>query len=190
MCVWAPQYLAQEIIHNHAKTKDYWEENTMASFLDHVRNLMLPSAPYDDDDYDDEYLEEDYYDEPEPQPRNIAPVRSRRSANHDKVVSINTNVSMQVVVSSTVSIEEAAEVCKHLKERKTIVINLEKTEAEIAQRISDFLCGAGYALDCSIQSISDEIFIICPANVKITGEFKQELAANGIKIPTAAIWRN
>lgn len=160
----------------------------MASFLEHVKNLVVPSAPYDDDEYDDEYMEDDYYDEPEPQPRSFAPVRNKRLSSRDKVVSINTNISMQVVVSYPMSIEEAAEVCKHLKDRKTIVINLERTEAEIAQRISDFLCGSGYALDCSIQSISDEIFIICPTNVKITGEFKQELAANGIKIPTAAMW--
>lgn len=161
----------------------------MASWLENIKNFVVPSAPYDDDEYDDEYIDDDYYDEPEPQPKQIAPVRNRRSYSRDKVVNINTSVNMQVVVSYPATIEEAAEVCKHLKDRKTIVINLEKTDGEIAQRISDFLCGAGYALDCSIQSISDEIFIICPTNVKITGEFKQELAANGIKIPTAAMWQ-
>ena len=95
---------------------------------------------------------------------------------------------MQVSVVYPMSIEDAADVCKDLKDRNTVVVNLEKTQGDITQRISDFLCGAGYALEGTIQPISDEIFIICPANVKLTGEFKQELAANGIKLPSAAMW--
>ncbi len=163
----------------------------MANFFDHVKNLVIPSAPYDDDEYDEEYMEDEYYDEPEPQPRSFAPVRSsKKQSGRDKVVSINTSVNMQVVVSYPMSIEEAADSCKHLQDRMTIVVNLEKTEEEVAQRISDFLCGAGYALNCSIQPISNEIFIICPTNVAITGKFQKDLAANGIKIPSAAMWHN
>jgi cell division inhibitor SepF len=162
----------------------------MAKFVDYVKNLVSPSAPYEDDEYyGDEYYDDEEFEEPEPQPRSYTPKPRRSSAPSHKVVSINTSVSMQVAVVYPMSIEDAADVCKDLKERKTVVVNLEKTDAEVAQRISDFLCGAGYALEGSIQSISDEIFIICPANVKLTGEFKQELAANGIKIPSAALWR-
>jgi hypothetical protein len=43
-------------------------------------------------------------------------------------------------------------------------------------------------LDRDIQAISDRIIIVSSTNIKITGEFKQELAANGIKIPSAALW--
>ncbi len=159
----------------------------MSKLVDYMKNLVS-SAPYDDDEYDDdEYVDDEYYDEPAPR-KSFAPVAApRKSAGH-KVVSINTNVSMQVSVVYPMSIEDAAEVCKDLKDRNTVVVNLEKTDGDVAQRISDFLCGAGYALEGTIQPISDEIFIICPANVKLTGEFKQELAANGIKLPSAAMW--
>ena len=159
----------------------------MSKLVDYMKNLVS-SAPYDDDEYDDdEYVDDEYYDEPAPRKSYTAAPSPRRASGH-KVVSINTNVSMQVSVVYPMSIEDAAEVCKDLKDRNTVVVNLEKTEGPIAQRISDFLCGAGYALEGTIQPISNEIFIICPANVKLTGEFKQELAANGIKLPNASMW--
>lgn len=164
----------------------------MPNFLEQMKNLVM-KPPYSDDDYDDEYMDDEYYDEPAPQPmpRNVTPIRpSRVSSSRDKVVNINTSVSMQVVISYPESLEEAGEVCKRLKDRMTVVINLEKTEPNVAQRISDFLCGAGFALDCSIQSISDVIFIVCPNNVAITSKFQKDLAANGIKIPNTAMWGN
>ncbi len=160
----------------------------MSKLVDYMKNLVS-SAPYDDDEYDDdEYVDDEYYDEPAPRKSSYAPAPAPRKSSGHKVVSINTNVSMQVSVVYPMSIEDAADVCKDLKDRNTVVVNLEKTQGDIAQRISDFLCGAGYALEGTIQPISDEIFIICPANVKLTGEFKQELAANGIKLPSAAMW--
>lgn len=160
----------------------------MSKLVDYMKNLVS-SAPYDDDEYDDdEYVDDEYYDEPAPRKSSYTPAPAARKSSGHKVVSINTNVSMQVSVVYPMSIEDAADVCKDLKDRNTVVVNLEKTQGDIAQRISDFLCGAGYALEGTIQPISDEIFIICPANVKLTGEFKQELAANGIKLPSAAMW--
>lgn len=160
----------------------------MSKLVDYMKNLVS-SAPYDDDEYDDdEYVDDEYYDEPAPRKSSYTPAPAPRKSSGHKVVSINTNVNMQVSVVYPMSIEDAADVCKDLKDRNTVVVNLEKTQGDIAQRISDFLCGAGYALEGTIQPISDEIFIICPANVKLTGEFKQELAANGIKLPSAAMW--
>ena len=96
---------------------------------------------------------------------------------------------MEVVVTAPNNLEEAGEVCDYRKEKKTVIVNLENIEHEIAQRISDFLCGACYALDGSIQLISDDIFIIGPVNVDITGQFKEELKANGIKLPYTSMWR-
>ncbi len=160
------------------------------------------NAPYDDDQYDEGYNEEEYFNDydyaepdPEPQPKvtsiNLAKARKSTSSSSGKVVNINANVSMQmqVAVLYPTSIDDAEAICKDMQDKKTVVVNLENTDIEVAQRISDFLCGAGFALEGNIQAISDEIIMICPHNVKITGKLKQELAASGIKFPKSAIGR-
>lgn len=166
--------------------------------LEKARDIISSnSVPYDDDQYDDGYNEEyfnDYdYEEPEQPAKitnfNIAKARKNASAPTAKVVNISANVNMQVAVLAPTSLDDAEAICKDLQDRKTVVVNLENTDIEIAQRISDFLCGAGFALEGNIQAISDEIIMICPHNVKITNKLKQELAASGIKFPKSAIGR-
>lgn len=164
----------------------------MANFFNKLKDYIRGDGYYDEDEYDEEY--EDYEDEAEEQPvRSFRNISSSRNSNvqsirksysgYNKVVNINTSVNMQVVVSSPASLEDASDICMDLKDKKTIIVNLENVEYDTAQRISDFLCGACYALDGSIQLISDEIFIVGPVNVNITGQFKEDLKANGIKLP-------
>lgn len=98
-----------------------------------------------------------------------------------KIVNIQTNVQMSIAMASPKSLEEAGEVCDDLKEQKTVIVNLEDVEHEVAQRITDFLCGACYALGGSIRLISDDILLIGPIDVELTGDFKEKLRASGIK---------
>ncbi len=131
--------------------------------------------------------------------RNVSPIRSVTSSRNTinlqqmsrtsssrtgRVMNINTNVNMQVLVAAPKSMEEAGELCKQLKERKTVIVNLENVEHDTAQRISDFLCGANYALDGTIQLISNEIFVICPMDVEISSQFKEAVRANALQITT------
>jgi cell division inhibitor SepF len=102
---------------------------------------------------------------------------------------VNTNVNMQVIVTAPKSLQEAGDACENLKDKKTIIVNLEGVDKETAQRITDFFCGACYSLDGSIQPVSSRIFIIGPYDVNISGQFKQELEANGIKLPSASMWK-
>ncbi|MGN1318141.1 MAG: cell division protein SepF [Lachnospirales bacterium] len=108
---------------------------------------------------------------------------------NNRVLSIQASVNMQVVVATPTNLEEAGETCEDLKDKKTVVVNLEGIDREVAQRITDFFCGACYALDGAIQPVSSRIFIIVPYDVKLTGQFKQELEASGIKLPNSDMWR-
>ena len=108
--------------------------------------------------------------------------RSSSSSRSAKVMNINTNVNMQVLVATPKSMEEAGELCAQLKQKKTIIVNLENVEHDTAQRISDFLCGANYALDGTIQLISGEIFVICPIDVEISSQLKEDLRTNAIQL--------
>lgn len=163
----------------------------MAGLLNKLKDAMLGESYEEyDEEYDYDTDVEERVDE-DSKVRNIESARgySRKNNNGSKIVNIHTNVQMEVVVTRPSNLEEAGEVCDYFKEKKTVIVNLENVEYEVAQRISDFLCGACYALDGSIQKISDEIFIIGPINVDITGQFKEDLKASGINLPYTTMWR-
>ena len=108
--------------------------------------------------------------------------RSTNTSRSARVMNISTNVNMQVLVATPKSMEEAGELCAQLKQKKTIIVNLENVEHDTAQRISDFLCGANYALDGTIQLISGEIFVICPIDVEISSQLKEDLRTNALEL--------
>ena len=70
---------------------------------------------------------------------------------------------------------EAQTVTNFLKEGKTIVLNMEGMDLSLAQRIIDFIGGACYALDGSLQAISNNIFIAAPQDIEVTGDLRDEI---------------
>lgn len=156
------------------------------SMIDKFKNLFIG----EDDEYEDE--DDYYYEEPEepiePDYRrnssnieNINKYSSRRQQSSNNVVNINTNVQIGVCMFTPVNLDETVEIVIQIKDRNIVVVNLESLEYDVSQRITDFLCGASYALDANVQLISEKIMIIAPINVEMTGELKDQLRANGVK---------
>ena len=102
------------------------------------------------------------------------------AAKKGKIININPTVQLAVVVVQPESFEDSRDIADNLKKRNAIVINLEDIERDEARRIVDFLSGASYSLDCNIQKVSNNIFLITPYNVGIMGDFKDELRNKGI----------
>lgn len=92
-----------------------------------------------------------------------------------KIVNIHTATQVKMVIYQPSNFDQTSEICNNLKERKPVIVNLDSVDAELARRILDFLSGAIYALDGSIQKISGSIFVIAPNNVEIDANFKEEL---------------
>ncbi|MBR5467828.1 MAG: cell division protein SepF [Firmicutes bacterium] len=169
----------------------------MAKIIDKMRNF------FGGDDYDDDYDEYDDYESTSyrseretmdyaPSTRTTSasavsssPLTSRLSSkkNNSQVVSIHTNVQMQVCIIRPECYEDAQEICDQVKARKPVVVNLEKVEYPTAQRIMDFLSGTCYSLEGTIQRVANNIFIIAPENVDVSGDFKEELKTKGIILP-------
>ena len=82
--------------------------------------------------------------------------------------------SVKVIRAQTFN--EAQIVAEFLKEGKTIVVNLEGIEIGKAQRIIDFTSGATFA-------ISDNIFIVAPGNIEVTGDLREELVSEDMLSP-------
>ena len=82
---------------------------------------------------------------------------------------------MEVCVVKPTSIEDAREITETLLNNRTVVLNLEGIDVELAQRIIDFTSGSCFAISGNLQKISRYIFIITPASVDISGDFQTML---------------
>jgi cell division inhibitor SepF len=110
---------------------------------------------------------------------NLEPDIAPYSGRKNKIVNMPSIAQVKVVVMQPDMFDDASIICDHLKGKKPVVVNLESAEKEVARRIVDFLSGSVYALDGTIQKVSNSIFIVAPHNVDIMGEFKDELRNKG-----------
>ena len=154
-------------------------------FMDELKRL---AHPYEDEDEDD-------FEGFEPAaPRAVerrsaarssdsvfnasAPEAEQRRSN--KVVNIHTTTQLQVVLVKPERFENASEIADHLREKRTVVLNLESTNKEIARRLLDFLSGVAYANEGKIKKVAISTYIITPYNVDILGDLIDELENNGL----------
>ena len=160
--------------------------------MDELKKLTRPYNEEDMDEYDyDE--EEDLAPEEEPAP---APSSSRRSAytapepapapstgrrsGPAKVVNLNNNSAMQVILVKPDRFDTVSEIADHLRDKKSIVLNLESTNKDVARRLVDFLSGVAYALDGKIKKVAISTYILTPVNVEIVGDLVEELENSGV----------
>lgn len=148
----------------------------------------------EDFDYDDEYFDDedevperpgkkssakDYIDDADEKPTKktapkVTPMRQQPKRN---------GAGMEVCVIKPTSVEDAREITETLLANRTVVLNLEGLDVDIAQRIIDFTSGSCFAISGNLQKISHYIFIITPASVDISGDF-QDLIAGSFDVPS------
>ena len=97
----------------------------------------------------------------------VVPSRSKKSLSAS---------GMEVCVIKPTSVEDAREITETLLANRTVVLNLEGLDVDIAQRIIDFTSGSCFAIAGNLQKISRYIFIITPASVDISGDFQNILS--------------
>ncbi len=105
---------------------------------------------------------------------------SSGSKRDDRVVNIHTTTQLQVVLVKPERYENSTEIADHLKEKRTVVLNLESTNKEAARRILDFLSGVAYTNDGQIKRVANNTYIITPYNVDLKGDLIDELENNGL----------
>ena len=125
--------------------------------------------------------------EVDPEPERVSNVRKLPQSN-GRVVPSRANTArkiangMEVCVIKPTSIEDAREITETLLQNRTVVLNLEGLDVDIAQRIIDFTSGSCFAIDGNLQKISHYIFIITPASVDVSGDF-QDLFGGAFNSP-------
>ena len=98
----------------------------------------------------------------------------------NKVVNIHATTQLKVVLVKPERFENASEIADHLKEKRTVVINLESTNKDVARRLIDFLSGVAYAGEGKIKKVAANTYIITPYHVDIMGDLIDELENNGL----------
>lgn len=171
--------------------------------FDELKRLARPNEDDFEDDFDD-YEEEDDMPYIDPKrdydPRDSRRDRGDRYRDRDrdrdrdsslalmggydrrsnKVVNIHTTTQLQVVLVKPDRFENVSDIADHLRDKRTVVLNLEDTKKDIARRLLDFLSGVAYANNGKIKKVALNTFIITPYNVDILGDLIDELENNGM----------
>ena len=91
-----------------------------------------------------------------------------------KVVSMPQVQQVRMVITQPTTFEQSEEICNYLKERKSVIVNLEYVNKDVARRVVDFISGSVHALDGHIQKISNSIFLVAPVNYEIASDLARE----------------
>ena len=143
--------------------------------------------PMNPEDYEEEM--ENGFDAEYPVDKNVAldpvfketnPIRKSRA--NLRVLPQAKAGAHEVVVVEPKAYNESITIVEALKERKTVILNLQLLDREQSQRIVDFLCGCTHALDGSQRKIGENVFIFTPSNINISQEFMNS------KLSTDAMW--
>lgn len=100
----------------------------------------------------------------------------------NKVVNINQAQQVKMIISKPTSFEQTEDICECLKQKKSIIVNLEYVNKDVARRIVDFMSGAVQALDGHIEKVSNSIFLFAPMNYDITSEATKEEIRNKLNV--------
>ena len=166
--------------------------------LDRFLNFMKLDDGEEDDYYEDDYLDEDEEEEPV-QTRKVAKRKeieeeeerpARKASPITKITPIKQTNSrkaagsagMEVCVIKPTTVEDAREITETLLANRTVVLNLEGLDVDVAQRIIDFTSGSCFAINGNLQKISHYIFIITPSSVDISGDF-QDIFGGSFEMP-------
>ena len=126
------------------------------------------------EDYEDEAME--YVNEEENEET------GKKGFFKSRVVSMPQVQQVRMVITQPTTFEQSEEICGYLKEKKSVIINLEYVNKDVARRIIDFVAGAVNALDGHMQKISNAIFLVAPVNYDIASDLAREELKNKLSV--------
>lgn len=133
---------------------------------------------------EEEYEEE--YEEVEEESEGVEEFNSIGNSKAAKIVNLHASSHMKVVIVEPKKYDEVTTIADHLKQKRAVIVNLENLNDAVARKsIFDFMNGAVYVLEGTIQKVSKAIFILAPNNVDIDANLKKELESK-----TLFPWQN
>ena len=153
---------------------------------------MMRLGPDDDDDFYDDGYEDEVEEKPKvnrKQQMSVTPeftdsepdseIKRPKEKPQSKITPMRSSSrrsqaagGMEVCVIKPTSFDESREITETLLANRTVVLNVEGLDVDIAQRIIDFASGSCFAINGNLQEMSNYIFIITPESVDISGDFQ------------------
>lgn len=96
----------------------------------------------------------------------------------NNVIKVHSNTDMKVFICEPEKYEDCTKAVDEIKNRKVVVLNIEGMELENQKQVFEFIKGAVYALEASIQKVSNGIFVLAPNNVQIDGRLSDRFERN------------
>lgn len=157
-----------------------------------VLDKFLDAIRLNEDDDEDDIYTDDYYDDDEPPVIRKSSRREKTKADYEeprvakersqakpaqKITPMRPSKKqgangMEVCVIKPTSVDDAREITETLLSNRTVILNVEGLDVDIAQRIIDFTSGSCFAISGNLQKVSNYIFIITPSSVDISGDFQ------------------
>ena len=165
------------------------------SFWDNVKKFTRPYSDdegYDEDGYEDDGYGDDGYEEPAPEPaprtRRTSPFSLTEEDDTEFVTGASGSATTassgfsgqivsspskhEVVLYHAKVYSDATKVANDLRDKKSVVVNMENVDKALVRRIVDFLSGCVYALDGDIKKISQATYLFCPHGINVTGNLE------------------
>ena len=156
----------------------------MGNFIDKIKTI----TGFEPEDEYDELMDEEYADGEDDYVPSRAPAaayadtetQAPRSSKRSNVVNIPARDMLQVVLAKPERFDDASAIADHLNEKRTVVLNLESANRDVARRLIDFLSGVAYANKGQLKRVANSTFIITPYNVNVSGDLLDELENSGM----------
>ena len=143
-----------------------------------IMNKVWDLFGMDTERNEEEIEEKDYNDYDNDYEDDNEEIEDRKLFGKRKVVNMPQTQQIKMVISQPTTFDQSQEICEFLKDKKSVIVNLEYVNKDVARRIVDFISGGVFALDGHIQKVSNSIFLIAPYNYEITKEMAREEISN------------
>lgn len=117
-------------------------------------NINKKDDLYEDDNFENEDLEIDDFDQPR---EKSAPV---------------AHGTLQMKVVRPKKLKEATEIAESLQNGQTIVLNLDEMDDSAARRMIDYIAGVIFAIRGKIERPADRTFLLTPDGISVATEEK------------------
>ena len=144
-----------------------------------IMNKIWGAFGMDANEEEEEYEDENQEVEVEEEDNKKNKLWDRKSS---KVVTMPQQQQIRMVISQPTTFDQAEDICDLLKDKQSVIVNLEYVNKDIARRIIDVVSGAVHALDGHIQKVSNSIILIAPYNYEITNEMAREEIKNKLSV--------
>ncbi len=127
----------------------------------------------EDEEFETENFEQETVEEYEPETEKAVKKESavkRYAPERRRTQTTDAPTAMRMVLVRPEIFSDVAPIADHLKQGKTVVLNLENADSAAARRIVDFLSGAAYAISFKFKPVSNSTFVIIPDNTDFSGD--------------------